>query len=150
MQLFLNSFSPADKKKYLCKQCRSNWDITSHLIRIYTVCHSVFLFFFSLDWNPYLHQWTCPNWRWRSPLQKVRDERVNILSGKANNVGPDQTAPSKAIHNSWAINAFYSKFPKILNIFQLFLKILLEMANIVDPDQTAPSALFVIPFCLKH
>ena len=34
--------------------------ISHHLIRIYTVYHSVFFFFF-FYWNPYLQQWMCPN-----------------------------------------------------------------------------------------
>ena len=49
------------------------WLITSHLIKIFTVCN-VFLI---LDWNPCLLQ-TCPHSRMgKSPLHIFRDERVN-------------------------------------------------------------------------
>ena len=52
-------FQPGRPKRYLCKHCGSRWDgVTSRLIRIYTVCHSVFSYFRP---KPYLHLWTRPN-----------------------------------------------------------------------------------------
>ena len=59
-------FSPVDPNGYICKQCRSRWDVTTCLIRIHTVCHCV------------IDVWLKPAFA-TMPVPKFKDGKIHEL-----------------------------------------------------------------------